>query len=535
MNHACGKLEKILIGCGLLCLLLLLGVRANTAYGRPRRLPPIISEMFSSNMVLQRDMPVPVWGWDKPGQKIKVSFAGQTLTTTAGADGHWIVRLKPMHASSTPRTMTVVGSRVEHLSDVLVGDVWLCSGQSNMAYNLKGWTRGGHSAEEIKRANHPTIRLLLVNRSIAGYPKAKASCAPWRVCRPSVAWNWTAVGYFFARDLTRKLHIPIGIIQSDWGGTTISVWMPKQAFFSTPKLKYYWPLFTNPKTVINSVYSRYIVEVRKWIQAAQAAKAAGQVMPPPPPAARNPITSPNWPTRPACLFNTMIHPLAPYAIKGVVWYQGENDVFPGLPYYRWELTAMIQYWRKLWHRPNLPFDLVQICPCGCYGRPWDREASLVWQPEEDVAATVPHCGIIGTMDIGMLSNIHPFDKKDVGYRLSLLALSKTYGFKGIVYEGPMYKGMTIHGHEAIIHFKDIDGGLKSRNGKPLVWFAIAGANHHFVKADARIVGNTVVVTAASVRHPVAVRYGWNDRIGKSNLENSAGLPAMPFATDVPQP
>ena len=533
MNRTHRSTPKIVnFALTLLIAALLMCVHSPIAFGRARPAPPITSQMFSSNMVLQRDMAVPVWGWDKPGQKVSVYFAGQTVSTTADNHGYWQVRLKPMGASDKPQMMRVVGSRVERFSNVLVGDVWLCSGPSNMAYSLKGWTRGGHSASEIKRANHPTIRLLLVNRAIAPDPVAQASCRPWSVCQPSVAGNWTAVGYYFARDLTRKLHVPIGIIQSDWGGTTISVWMPRQAFFSTPHLKYYRPLFTDPTTVINAAYSAYIPRIESWIKAAQAAKAAGQVMPDPPATPRNPILSPNWPTRPSCLYNTMIYPLAPFAIKGVVWYQGENDVFPGLPYYRWELTSMIQYWRKLWHQGNIPFDIVQIAPCGCYGRPWSREASLVWQPEEDVADTVPNCGIIGTMDIGMLNNIHPFDKKDVGYRLSLLALSKTYGVKGLIYAGPSFAGMKVQGNKAIIRFKNVADGLKSRNGKPLVWFEIAGAKQHFVPAEATILGkDSVVVTASSVEHPTDVRYGWNDRIGKSNLENSAGLPAMPFATD----
>ncbi|NNM86506.1 MAG: sialate O-acetylesterase [Phycisphaerales bacterium] len=483
--------------------------------------------MFSSHMVLQRNMPVPVWGWDKPGQRVSVSFAGQKAQTTAASDGYWIVRLAPMHASSQPRVMRIGGSTVQQLTDVLVGDVWLCSGQSNMQYPLRGWTRGGGARKEVPKANYPLIRAVYIPMVLAGSPAANVNAARWQICTPATAANFTAVGYYFARDLQRKLHIPIGIIESYWGGTNIHSWLPRSVFMKTPELKFDRALIVKAEEAGNALNKAYMLRVANWLKAAKTADAAGKMLPEPPSPPDNPMGRGPW--QPTSIYNAMIHPLAPYAIKGALWYQGENNV--GRTLYRYELPALITSWRKLWHQGDFPFYVVQIAPFA-YGRPWDKEAARVWQAEEDTVKTVPNTGMVGTMDIGMLHNIHPFDKRDVGYRLSLLALAKTYGTAGVTYLGPTFKAMSIKDNAAIISFSHVAGGLKSRNGQPINWFEIAGRDHKFVLASAKIVGDAVMVSAPGVAHPVAVRYGWNDRIEKSNLENSAGLPAMPFATDV---
>ncbi len=485
------------------------------------------SSLFSSHMVLQRDMPVPVWGWDKPGQTVSVSFAGQKAQATAASDGSWRGRLAPMHASSQPRGRRIVGSTVQQLADVLVGDVWLCSGQSNMQYPLRGWTRGGGARKEVPKAHYPLIRAVYIPMVLAGSPAANVYAKPWQICTPKTAANFTAVGYYFARDLQRKLHIPIGIIESYWGGTNIHSWLPRSAFFNTPELKFDRSLIVKAEQAGNALNKAYMLRVANWLKAAKAAEAAGKILPDPP--ARPPSPTRRAPSQPTSIYNAMIHPLAPYAIKGALWYQGENNV--GRNVYRYELPALITSWRKLWHHGDFPFYVVQIAPFA-YGKPWDKEAACVWQAEEDTVKTVPDTGMVGTMDIGMLHNIHPFDKRDVGYRLCLLALAKTYGTAGVTCLGPTFKTMSIKGNTAIITFSHVAGGLKSRNGQPIDWFEIAGSDHRFVPASATIAGNTVVVSTPGVAHPVAVRYGWDDRIAKSNLENSAGLPAMPFATDV---
>ncbi len=507
-----------LIGFALAVMLLVAPGRAT--YGA-------VSSLFSSHMVLQRDMPVPVWGWDKLGQRVSVSFADQKVQATAASDGYWLVRLAPMHANPQPQVMRIAGSTVQQLADVLVGDVWLCSGQSNMQYPLRGWTRGGGARKEVPKADYPLIRAVYIPMVLAGSPAANVSAKPWQVCTPKTAVNFTAVGYYFARDLERKIHIPIGIIESYWGGTNIHSWMPRSTFFSTPELKFDRALIIRAEKVGDTLNKAYMVRVAAWLKSAQAAEAAGKLIPDPPVAPINPIARGPW--QPTSIYNAMIHPLAPYAIKGALWYQGENNV--SRTFYRYELPALITSWRKLWGQGNFPFYIVQIAPFD-YGRPWNKEAARIWQAEEETVKTVANTGMVGTMDIGMLHNIHPFDKRDVGYRLCLLAMAKTYGAKDLTYLGPTFKTMAIKGNAAIIRFSHIGGGLKSRNGQPIDWFEIAGSDHKFVPALAKIVGNTVIVSAPGVAHPAAVRYGWNDRIEKSNLENTTGLPAMPFATDV---
>jgi sialate O-acetylesterase len=494
-----------------------------------------VSTMFTNNMVLQRNGHDPIWGWAQPGDMITVHFAGHTVVTRTGPSGRWQIDLSPLAASSAPRTMTISdGKQAIALHDVVVGEVWLCSGQSNMQYPMAGWFHRTNLARALAAAHHPTIRLYhvpMIESMFAGRPHLTAP-AKWQRCTPGTAAGFSAVAYFFGNALRKRLHVPIGLIESDWGGTSIEAWTPAVGFFK---------------------YS-HLTKTQRWLKTAMAREAdlAGA------PAGvhrRGLINSPHgYPydfqstwlpdphQNPTTLFNGMISPLIPFAIRGVIWYQGENNVLSHDTHYYSQLKALILGWRHVWNQGPFPFYIVQIAPfnygqnwCGPHGTDAPYEP-LIWQAEEKAATHVAHVGIVGTMDIGPgakqifdhhVNNIHPANKQAVGYRLARLALVKTYGFEGMPCEGPTFQSASLQNHRIVIHFAHSDGGLISRNGKPLSWFQIAGSNGRFLPANARIVGRSVVVVTNAIQHPKAVRFAFNC-VAVPNLANRAGLPAMPF-------
>ena len=481
-----------------------------------------LASIFSDHMVLQRGMADPVWGMAAPGQTVKVSFAGNTVSAQEDNTGRWMVKLPAMQANANPQTLTVqAGSSTSSVKDVLVGEVWLCSGQSNMTYNLWGWTPGGHGHAAVAKANYPLIRFVDVPQKTASQPRNSFE-GSWQVCSPKTIGGFSAVGYYFGRDLFRKLHVPIGLIESSWPGTPIQPWTPLSAFRDTPQLHNDYLWIENLEKQFGAQKKAFVTAIVAWLPKARAALNAGQEVPNPPQEPWNPMSGPG----PTSLYNAMINPLVPFAIRGNIWYQGESNVNDSLYYVR--LKALIKSWRKAWNQGDFPFYLVEIAPF-YYGNPATGEP-VVWNAQENVVRTVANTGIAGTQDIGTLHNVHPFDKRDVGYRLSLLALAKTYGQKGFVYAGPMYKSMTISDGKAVIHFKHAGDGLVSRDGKPLTWFEIAGKNGKFFPAQAAIVGHSVVVQSSSVPNPTVVRFAW-DQVAVPNLMNQAGLPALPFATN----
>ena len=508
------KMHSTAMVLGGIVVLLFGGLRAGAAVR--------LASIFTSQMVLQRGMADPVWGLAKPGQTVKVSFGGNTVSTQTNYTGHWMVKLPPMKANAHPQTLTVqAGASTLTVSDVLVGDVWLCSGQSNMTYNLWGWTPGGHGHAAVAKANYPLIRFIDVPQVPASHPRDSFK-GSWQVCTPKTIGWFSAVGYYFGRDLFRKLHVPIGLIESSWPGTPIQPWTPLSAVRDTPQLHNDYLWITSQEKQYEANKKAFIKAIAAWLPKARASLNAGRDIPNPPPEPWNFISSPGY----TSLYNGMIHPLVPFAIRGNIWYQGESNVNDNLYYVR--LKTLIKSWRKAWHEGNFPFYLVEIAPFD-YGNPATGEP-VVWNAQENVVRTVPNTGIAGTQDIGTIHDVHPFDKRDVGYRLSLWALAKTYGQKGFVYAGPMYKSMTVSDGKAVIHFQYASDGLVSRDGKPLTWFQIAGKNKKFVTAQAAIVGHTVVVQSPEVANPTVVRFAWN-QIAVPNLMNKAGLPALPFDTD----
>lgn len=445
------------------------------------KLPSIIG----SNMVLQRGKTVPIWGWDEAGQEVKVSFNGQKALTKADAKGRWQVNLKAMKAGG-PFTMEIVGTSEIKLENVLIGEVWLCSGQSNMEWAVRS---SNNSKEEIAAADHPQIRHIKIPHRPSDKPEQDVPSNGWQVCSPKTAGNFTAVGYFFGRRLQKELGVPVGLIGSNWGGTRIEPWTPPEGFKKVPALKasHADKLDTFPTKNGNRINHQ----------------------------------------SPLALYNGMIHPLLPYEIKGAIWYQGESNNGEGMLYYE-KMKALILGWREVWKNPELPFYFVQLAPF-TYGGGRAPALPFIWEAQAKTLE-LPNTGMAVTTDISNIRDIHPRNKQDVGTRLALWALAKNYGKEDLVYSGPLYKSMKVDGNKVLLSFDHVAEGLKTRDGKAPSHFTIAGADKQFVEATAKIDGSQIVVSADSVKNPVAVRFGWS-QVAEPNLQNSAGLPASPFRTD----
>ncbi|MGB9624270.1 MAG: sialate O-acetylesterase [Phycisphaerae bacterium] len=464
------------------------------------KLPAVIGD----NMVLQRDMKVPIWGTADPGEKVTVTIGDQKAATTAGADGRWMVRLDPLKAGG-PFEMTVAGNNKITLKDILVGEVWVCSGQSNMAMTVKA---AANAHEEISAAKYPDIRLFTVARKVAATPQSDTQ-GSWVRCSPETVGDFSAAAYYFGRHLYRELDVPIGLIHSSWGGTPAEAWTSRSTLEADPALK-----------AIVDRWDEQIANARRAGNAAENKRPAARGAKPPADLAASP-------GRPSSLYNGMIQPLIPYAIRGAIWYQGEANA--GRAYqYRKLFPAMIQDWRKAWGQGDFPFLFVQLANF----QPTKPEPSdSTWaelREAQTMTLSLPKTGMAVIIDIGEAKDIHPKNKQDVGKRLALAALAIAYG-KDVAYSGPMYDSMKIEGDRIRLTFKHVDGGLVAKDGK-LKGFAIAGADRKFVWAEAQIDGDTVVVHSDKVARPVAVRYAWADN-PECNLYNKAGLPASPFRTD----
>ncbi len=477
--------------------------------------------VFGNHMLLERDAAVPVWGWADPGEKVTVSAAGQSKTATADSAGKWSVKLDALKAGG-PIEVTVQGNNVIRLSDVLVGEVWLCSGQSNMAMTV-GSSR--NAQEEIAAANYPQIRLFTVARKTAEEPQ-KDCQGEWKLCSPKTVGGFSAAGYFFGRELHKQLNVPVGLIDSSWGGTPVEGWTCLKAQEAVPELA---PRMAGFKKVLanydpEKAKQVYEKQLAKWKLDAAKAKEAGQRLP-----RRPQLFDPHFsPHSPGRLFNGMIAPVAPYAIRGAIWYQGESNAGNAL-IYGLQMKTMIGNWRNLWGEGDFPFLFVQLPN---FMAPQQRPSETSGWPliREQFVKTlaVPNTGMAVTIDIGEEKDIHPKNKQDVGKRLAQWALAKTYG-KDVVACGPLYKSMKKQGDKIVIEFT-YTGGKLAAKGDQLKGFAIAGKDKSFVWADAKIEGDRVVVSSPKVKSPVAVRYAWANN-PECNLFNEAGLPASPFRTD----
>ena len=542
------------------------------------RLPAI----FGDHMVLQQEGKIPLWGTADPGEKVTVRlgkslvakadvnpgpdktviFGHEYATAIAGADGKWRVNLAPMRTSVTGLTLTVTGKNTVTFQDVLVGEVWLASGQSNMELTMNpGLVQG---KETIAQANNPQIRLFVVQRTPDLMPQDDLK-GSWKLCTPDTVGGFSAVAYFFGRDLQKKLHRPVGLIESDWGGTAIESWTSIEALKTLPftqagvdnaqKRKDSEPKGAEDRATAQADFEAklkdwrtgidipYQAEIKQWQAACAAAKAAGQPEPPRP----NELSPPPKSSLGdafefTTLFNGMIAPIIPYAMRGVIWYQGESNAgFDGATY-GMLLKTMIGDWRSRWNEGDFPFLVVGLANFqGRYPYPVDSGWAGVRFGQAQVTGTVPNTALAEAIDIGEAQNVHPLDKLDVGKRLAAAALALAYK-QTVSYQGPRFSGMKIEGDKLRITFKDTDGGLMI--GQPpyvppdnpapptdkLVGFAIAGADKKWVFADAKIEGRDVVLSSPQVSNPVAARYGWASN-PQVNLYNRAAFPAVPFRTD----
>lgn len=635
---------------------------------------PFLHPLFANDMVLQRDLPDPIWGWTDPGTKVTVSMNGKTADATAGPDGKWMAKLGPFSAGG-PYELTVSGPKEVKLTNVLVGDVWICSGQSNMEMGIGN---GKDAQQEIAAADHPLIRLFTVAKHVATEPQKlfveKGDENKWLVCSPQniMVGDWagfSAAGYFFGRDLQEKLKIPIGLIHTSWGGTVAEAWTSGEALDAMPDFadalravrsvvpantsepleqqiaKWYarvdpgtgaggadWAATALPdqdwKTIKLSstwenaegelqklagvVWFRKTLEIpaewigeplklhlghfadrettwvngtligghnaandqRDYLIPAELTKDGkitiairvlslgghGPIGDPPQQLkldhgsdAPTPLTG-DWkykvgatlaksggppqppsnnPNQTTVLYNGMIAPLIPFAIKGAVWYQGESNADRWMQY-RTLLPTMIKDWRSRFGVGEFPFFIVQIA---AFMAESDQPQEAPWpglrEAQALTAQNVGHSGIAIATDIGDAKDIHPKNKQEVGRRLALDAEAIAYG-QDVEYAGPTFKEIETKDGQVVLHFTHLGGGLDIKGGGPLKGFAIAGEDKKFVWADAKVDGDTVVVSSPMVPHPVAVRYAWENNPAKANLFNKAGLPAPPFRTDVPK-
>jgi len=483
-----------------------------------------LPHVFGSNMVLQREMKTPVWGWAAPGDTITVSFAGQVRTGNVKPDGTWRVDLDPLPASAEPRVLQVAaktGNQQKAIENVLVGEVWLCSGQSNMQWSVR---QAENAKQEIADATWPLIRHFAAPRRPAGAPQDDIDAA-WQVCSPETVGGFTAVGYFFGRELHRELDVPVGLLHSSWGGTRIEPWTPPEGFGMTTGLEDISERvgLTDPASPVHQKRLReYIVEMEQWVASARKAIAEESTVTVSPtyPAELSPLTDRQ---DPSTLFNGMIFALIPYAFRGAVWYQGESNRHDGAMYAR-KMEALIRGWRGRWQR-EFPFYYVQIAPF-VYNNEPPFILPRLWEAQASVLA-LPQTGMVVTNDIGNVRNIHPANKQDVGRRLAAIALAQTYGKDGIVWSGPTVKSLAVEGSKLRVLFDHVGGGLVSRDGKPLSCFEVAGKTSAYVKAEAVIDGDSVIVSSPAVAGPVSVRFAWH-RTAEPNLMNKAGLPAGAF-------
>lgn len=448
-----------------------------------------LPKVISNDMVLQRNQSVPIWGWDAPKTQVSVSFKGQQLNALVDDSGYWKVTFKALSASNQPSEMIIKGSNSIILKNILVGEVWLCSGQSNMEYPMKHkYAKPRRSVDSTVlelSANYPEIRLFKVEKVLSD----TLTTSGWKACSDSATiGNFSAIGYYFARNLQRELNVPIGMIQSAWGGTRIEPWTSEEMYANLPAFK---DFFNQQPILISGVR-----------------------------AGKN--------------YQSMVKPLAPFALKGVLWYQGEsNAMINDDLFYADKMQALVEGWRKAWGT-EMSFYSVGLAPYSYTKRkdkiPHTSETLAKFWEAQQQSLKIPNTAMVWTNDlVDNLSDIHPPYKWEIAKRLSDLSLNRDYDIKSKACSGPVFQSMKVKRNEIYLNFNDAEG-LKSSDGKPLNWFAIAGSDGIFEPAEAKIKGNKVVVSNPKIANPKQVRFAW-DETAQPNFINAAGLPAVPFRTN----
>ena len=491
--------------------------------GASARADVIPAPLFTDHAVLQRDKPIPVWGTAAAGEKIAVIFAGQTFEATADAGGKWRVDLPSQPANAKPSDLVIKGNNTITLSDIVVGEVWLASGQSNMELSVKNTY---DSAIDIPAsANFPLIRHIKIQQKVSDTPLATAK-GSWQVAGPATTGAFTAVGYYFARDLYELLNVPVGIINSSWGGTQIEPWINAETLAGNPAFAPVGERWAQNVAAYPERKAKFTADFAAWEAERDAAKAASA------PFTKRAPGQPGLPSesaqKPSTLNNAMINPLVPYALRGALWYQGESNAGRANEYHAL-LSAMITSWRAQFGQGDFPFYWVQLANFTSKS-PYDTETSWAFLREAQTQTlSLAHTGQTVTVDIGDSKDIHPRNKKDVGRRLARLALARDYGFK-IADSGPVFAKAEREGAGFRVSFTATTGGLRSPLNTPLASFELAGEDKVFHPADAVLEKDTVLVTSAAVPAPVAVRYAWCNA-PVASLCNGEGLPAVPFRSD----
>ncbi len=462
-----------------------------------------VTNLFTDHMVLQRDIPCPVWGLAEAGEKVTVKLGTSEGTATADAAGKWSVKLPAMKMNAAGQDLTISGKNTITIKDVLVGDVWLCSGQSNMEWGLGGC----NAPEDIAAANFPNLRRIKFPHVSLSKPTTDVP-GKWEACSPQNTAGFTAVGFYFARRVQKETGVPIGLLDDSWGGTRIEPWIPVEGFEQEPAL------------------AGILDEVKKRDAASAAVEA----------------NAPIGAGEPVALYNGMIYPVVPFGIKGALWYQGESNGGEGDEYYS-KMRALIGGWRKVWAQGDFPFYFVQLANFNKdVNTPEGGDGWAKVRMAQSKSLQIPHTGMAVIIDIGEAADIHPKNKFDVGERLALWALHHDYGKKDVMPSGPLFKAATVEGAKIRVSFDYAGGGLvvgRKEGRKPveavaggkLARFAIAGEDKKWVWADAVIDGSSVVVSSPEVPKPVAVRYAFTMNPEGANLYNKEGLPASPFRSD----
>ncbi len=462
-----------------------------------------VSSLFSDHMVIQREQAAPVWGQAAPGEEVSVTLGTAQAKATTNAEGKWSVKLPAQKANATPQELVIQGKNTVAIKDVLVGDVWVCSGQSNMEMNLGGC----NAPDDIKAADLPTLRRIKFQHVALLKPTMQVP-GKWETCTPASAGGFTAVGFYFAKRIQQEIGVPIGLLDDNWGGCRIEPWIPAEGFALEPSL------------------APQLAELKARDEASKAL----------------PDNAPGDAGKPSTMYNGMLHCVVPFAIKGALWYQGESNGGEGDEYAS-KMRALIGGWRKIWQQGDFPFYYVQLAnfqnasndPAGGDGWAKHRMAQLE-------SLSIPKTGMAVIIDVGEGPDIHPKNKFDVGERLARWALHHDYGQANLETSGPLFKEATFDGNKAIVSFTHTGTGLMvgKKNGRQpteadhigtLKRFAIAGDDKKWVWGQAVIDGDKVVITSPEVPHPVAVRYAFSMNPEGCNLYNKEGLPASPFRSD----
>lgn len=478
-----------------------------------------VPKFFGDHMVVQQQMPVRIWGWADPGEEVHVSFSEQSATATADQEGNWSVTLPAMAASKTPLTMTIAGQNTIELKDVLIGEVWLCSGQSNMEWTVR---QCGNAAEEIANADHPLIRHIKIPKRPSPTPQIDVD-AEWQVCSPETTAGFTAAGYYTAVNLLKELDVPIGLVNSTWGGTRIEPWTCLEGFKSVESLEELYQS-TRTRTPGTDSYKKLFTEhcaaIDHWLAEARSRVETREIIPRSPefPDALRPLSGSGDAT---ALYNGMIHPLVGLPIRGALWYQGESNRRDGMVYFE-KKKALIQGWRELWGQGDFPFYFVQIAPFQ-YGQENPEMLAEFWEAQAETQSLV-NTGMVITNDIATLNDIHPPNKQEVGRRLALLALKDLYGREDLVARSPMFESLEVVSGKLKVNFTRTGGKLETRDGDAPTHFEIAGVGSNgFQPATATIEGNSVILHADTVESPVAFRFAWH-KLAEPNLTGATGLP-----------